>query len=592
MAELGWEAWATVGVLVLTVAALVKEIARPDLVFVGSLGLVLLMQVVPPAEALAGFANPAVLTLAALFVVAAGVQRTNALGALDALLFGESKSLGVVLLRFMAPTTVLSAFLNNTPIVAMLIPRIQRWAGERGLATSKLLIPLSYAAIVGGTMTLIGTSTNIVVAGLLESEGYATLGMFDLTWVGLPAGLLVLLYLAVVGHRLLPDRGRGGSAFGDGLEECLFELKVKPGAELAGQTIEEAELRNLGDAYLVHVRRQKTILPAAPELLLEEGDELAFSGRAAALDRLLTMGGLGRVLEPVAEIDELTLPLFEAVVSAGSNLVAKTLKGVNFREQYGGVVLGIQRRDAQTFGPLGQLPLKAGDLLLIEAMPGFDQRWNERRDEFYLVAPRRLPVELPQPGKAPLALLILLGMVVVAALGLLPLVTAAIAAALAMILTRCVRGAEARRSVNTQVLVVVGAALGIGHVVQATGLAQAIAGGLLGLTGGGHPILVLITLYVATNLLTELVTNNAAAALMLPIAVATVGDLGIDPKAAAITVAIAASASFMTPIGYQTNLMVMSPGQYRFQDYVKIGLPVSVMVMGVAVTVIYLRWLA
>lgn len=598
MNELGWQVWLTVGVIVTMIVALVREVARPDLILVGSLGLLLLAGVVSPEQAFSGFANTAVLTVGALFVVAAGVQRTQALSALDRLFFyhgsaarSQTSLLRRSLPRIMLCTSVLSAFLNNTPIVAMFTPRLQQWADRMGVPSSKLLIPLSYSAIVGGMVTLIGTSTNIVVSGLMQAEGYRGFGLFDLAWVGAPAALGVLLYLSLGGHRLLPDRRRQGDHFEDGLQDCLFEARVAEGSPLKGQSIEEAGLRALGDVYLAHVRRNGRLIPAAPAEVLQADDVLTFLGTASAMEAILQRPGLDRAVPAVDDNDYQTLPLYEAVVADASNLVSKTLRETNFREQYGGVVLAIQRKNERVEGPLGRIPIKAGDLLLVEARNGFDKRWNEKRNEFYLVAPRRPKKVKPQTRKAPIALLILAGMVALAATGVLPLVTAAFAAALAMILTRCLRGAEARGSVDVQVLVVIAASLGLGQAVQQTGLAAALAHGIVDLTSGLGPLVVLAAIYITTNLLTELITNNAAAVLMLPVALATAVELAIEPMAFAVAVAIAASASFLTPIGYQTNLMVMAAGGYRYGDYFKAGLPASLIVMAIALVMIRLIWM-
>lgn len=591
MDSVTWQAWTTVGVILGIVIALLREVARPDLVFMGGLGVLLAAGVVTPHDAFAGFANPAVLTIAALFIVAAGVQRTEALSGLDRVLFARSKRLGRVLPQLMVPTSFLSAFLNNTPIVAMLTPRVQQWARKHGVSASKLLIPLSYASIAGGMVTLIGTSTNIVVSGLLVEFGLPGLGMFELAWIGLPVATCVLVYFALVGHRLLPDHGDAQPVFENGLNECLFELRVAPGAPLVGQTVEEARLRSLGDAYLVHVRRDGRLIQVTPEVILQEGDTLTFVGEARMLERLLTRPGLVRTFPALEPDARQTLPLFEAVVADSSRLAGKTLREADFREQFGGVVLAIQRRSERMDGSLGRIPIKPGDLLLVEAQNGFDRRWNARRDEFYLVAPHRDEEKRPLTRKAPLALAIIVGMIAAAATGLLPLVTAAFFAALLMIVTRCVQGDEARKAINFQVLIIIAAALGIGQAMEQTGLAGVVAHSIVGLAAEGGVVVILLGLYVVTNVFTELFTNNAAAALMIPIAVATASETGVDPKALGITVAIAASASFITPIGYQTNLMVMTPGGYRFRDYVKVGLPVSLFVMAVAVTAIYGFWI-
>lgn len=591
---LGWEAGFTVAVVLVLVVTLVCDVARPDLLMLGSVGALLVAGVLTPAEAFAGFSNSAVLTVAALYVVAAGVQRTDALAALDRVLFHRTAHTGATLARFMLPTALLSGFLNNTPIVAMLTPRLQQWAQRNGIPASKLMIPLSYAAIVGGMLTLIGTSTNLVVSGLLETEGYDPLGLFDVAWVGVPAVACVVAYFALGGHRLLPKRATPVSDFERKLQKGLFELKVAVQSPLVGKTVEGAGLRALKDAYLVHVRRGDRVMQATPRTALEQGDVLVFTSSATAIRRLLQRPGLKRNLPTDGVLDaeaHQTLPLFEAVVADSSHLVGKTLREVSFREHYQAVVLGIQRKNEAIHSPIGQTPIRAGDLLFVEAPSDFEERWGGSRDEFYLVAPRQDERAAPQRWKAPLALGITGGMMVVAATGLVPIVTAAFAAALLMVMTRCISGANAQQALNIQVLVVIAGALGLGRAVEKTGLADLIASGLLGTTDEIEPVVALALVYVVTNLLTELITNNAAAVLMLPVSLSTAAGLGAPPKAFAVAVAVAASASFLTPIGYQTNLMVMSPGGYRFRDYARAGWPLSLVVMGTAVTVITLVWL-
>lgn len=591
--SMGWEAWFTLGVIFAIVIALVKDIARPELILVGALGLLLFATVLEPEAAFKGFANPAVFTIGALYVVAAAVQRTEALRFLDRHLLPQKASMMVTLLRLMGLTGLLSAFLNNTPIVAMLVPRIQQWSQKTGVAASMLLMPLSYAAIIGGTATLIGTSTNIVVSELLIAEGHQGLSMFDLTWVGLPAAIVVLIYFSVVGYRLLPKRDDQGEFFEDGLKDCLFELKVAEDSPLVGQTIEASGLRSLGGAYLAHVQRKTRIIPATPDEVLSAGDTLLFTGNASVIGELLDQPGLIRGTAPL-DIDQdehLTLPLFEAVVSKSSDLVGKTLRDIRFREQYNGIVLGIQRQNETVRGGVGRTPLEAGDLLLIEAQNGFDKRWNQNRNDFYLVAPRISEKKKPVTRKAPVALALLALMVIAFATQIIPLATAAFVAALAMIVTRCIRGGEARASINFSVLAVIGAALGIGFAVQSSGLAQTIADIIKLLAIGMSPIAVIAVLYLATNILTELVTNQAAAILMLPIGIAVAQDVNIELQAIAVTIAIAASASFMTPFGYQTNLMVMAAGGYRFKDYTRAGFPVSIIMFLMTILMVYLVWM-
>ena len=609
LASLGPDAWVTIGVVIGVVGALVSDWGRPDFVMLSGLAVLLVAGVISPEQAFAGFSNSAVLTVGALYIVAGGVQHTDALSRLDRVLFSRGGGMGGLLARFMVPTSFLSGLLNNTPIVAMLTPRLQEWADEQDIPASKLMIPLSYAAITGGMMTLVGTSTNLIVAGLMEAEGYEPLHLFDVTWVGVPAALAVIAYFVLGGHRLLPDRGTSAPAVEEELDTNMFEVKVTLQSPIVGQTVAEAGLRDLGDAYLTHVRRGSQVLQATPRLTLEQGDVLTFNGSLAARERLLRRPGLKRTLPNRDDRGEdpvryETLPLYEAVIAESSNLVGSTLGDANFREEYQGVVLGIQRENEPVTGPVGSTELRAGDLLIVEAPSDFEKRWSSgSRDEFYIVAPRDGRAHAPadvddqedgeeeRADRAPLALALTGGMVLASAVDLVPIVTAAFIAALLMILTGCIAPSEAQRALNVQVLVVIAAALGLGTALETTGLARLAAGTVIGATEAYGPVAALAAIYLVTNLLTELITNNAAAVLMLPISMATASSLGVPPIAFGLIVAIAASASFLTPIGYQTNLMVMGPGGYRFRDYARVGWPVTLLVMTISVAIISGLWL-
>ena len=579
-----WQAAYTLAVLALMVGGLVRGIARTDLVLLGALGLLLAAGIVDPTTAFAGFANPAVVAIAALFVVAAGVERTGALEVLDGPLRPRSRRSGPAVLRLMVPTALLSGVLNNTPIVAMLIPRVQAWARDRGPAASKLLIPLSTAAIVGGWLTLLGTSTNVVVHGLLQAQGLPGFGFFTLTWVGVPAVVVVSLYYAAVGHRLLPE-GAAPPAGGAG-RGYHFELAVGPGAPFARRTVEAAGLRTLGDAYLARIRRGEAYAEATPEAALLPGDVLTFVGGAAAFDALLARPGLVRTAPAVGEGPDLLL--FEAVVAPGSRLEGRTLRDVGFRDRYGGVVVALRRGAEDVERGLGRVPLRAGDLLLVEGRDGLAARLAALGDDFALVAP--VGEGRPVTSRAPVALAILAGMVVLAGTGLVPLATAAFSAALGVIVTGCLRGDALRRAVDVPVLLVIGAALGIGAAVEATGLAALAARGIEAVAPLG-PVATLFVVYAVSNGLAELVTNKASAVLMLPVALTVAADLGVDWVPFAVAVTVGSAASFLTPIGYQTNLMVMAAGGYRYTDYTRAGLPVSLLVMAVTVTVCAVVWL-
>jgi len=593
--DLGWPAWVTAGVMLLTLVALIREFAPPAQVLLAAMVILMVIGVVDPATALSGFSNSAMLTVGALFVVAGAVRKTGALSFLGRLMMPRSATMVPALARIMLPSSFLSSFLNNTPIVAFLTPMVQGWARQSSILPSKLLMPLSFATILGGTATLIGTSTNLLVSNLLAEESGRGLAMFELAWVGVPAAAVGFLYFATVGHRLLPEvddqteeaRPRGSRSY-------QFDLRVPDDSELVGRTIEQAGLRHLEDAFLAHLRRDREVLgPVRPSQRLDAGDILTFFGQSSRMDRLLQEGKLARVIELNDDKDDNGevphLPLYEAVVSPESTLVGRSLKDSEFRQRFQGVVLGIHRRGQRVMGSIGRSPIEPGDLLLIEAGESFEDRWSAS-GEFYLVAPLERPTPR-EPLKARRVLAVLAAMIVCVTAGWLPMVSAAFGAAMLVVLLGALSPGDARRSLDLSVLVVIACALGLGSAIQQTGLAGFFAEALMRITHGLDLFWVLLVLYVCTNILTEVLTNSVAAVLVFPVGMAVAANLGLDPRVIAVVIAIAASASFATPIGYQTNLMVMAPGGYRYVDYVRVGLPLNVIMLVLTLTVVPRIWM-
>lgn len=590
-AVLGWEAWLTASILLLVVIAMVREWAPPDILMLSGLIILVAAGILPVGSAFAGFADPNLLAIAALLIVAAAVRNCGALAFLYPLMMPRSSALRPALLRIMIPSASISAFMNNTPIVAILAPLVQRWSAREGIPPSRMLIPLTYATTLGGMITILGTSTNLLVVGLLVKNGYRPLGMWELAWVGLPVAAVGILYLVVASSKLLRDTGTGSPFDRSEIRTYQFELRVPEGSPLDGVTIEEAGLRALEGAFLAHIHRDGDLIgPVAPEQGLREGDVLGFVGNPKVLDELLRSLGLARAIDAQpGNMPRPHLPLFEVVLAADSSLVGKSLKETDFRERFEAVVLGIQRRGSRIEGSLGRTPLEAGDLLLVEARPSFEERALQS-GEFYLAAPlERSTVAARQTGRP--ALLILLAMVIVASFEWVPLVTAAIAAAILMILLGAITPLDARRNVDLSILVVIGAGIGIGEAIQSTGLAAVMAEAIVRSTIPFGPVVVLAAVYLTTNLLTEFLSNNAAAVLVFPVGMAAAEQIGANPIAFAVAIAIAASAGFATPIGYQTNLMVMSAGGYRFSDYLKIGIPLDLLVMAIAIPIIARVWL-
>lgn len=587
---MSFEAWLTLGVIILILGLLMFTRKPPDVIVVGGVTLLLLAGVLTPAEALAGLSNPAMATVGVLFIVAAGLRETGGIDWLAHHLLGNGRSLVWLQARIMVPIIAVSAFMNNTPVVAMLIPVITDFARRHRLSTSKLMIPLSYGAILGGTCTLIGTSTNLVVNGLLVTQAkYTDLGLFEIAWVGLPIAVLGITYMLLFGRWLLPDRKPVFSRWDDP-REYTMEMLVQSSSPLVGRTIENAGLRNLPGMYLAEINRQEQVIPAVrPNERLQANDRLVFVGVVDTVKDLQKIRGLMPATNQVFKLDSPRSErcLIEAVVSNTCPLVGSTIRGGQFRSVYNAVVIAVARNGERVGGKIGDIILQSGDTLLLEARPSFLEQQRNSRD-FFLVS-EVADSNPPRHDRAWIALTILVAMVSSVTLQWLSLLEAALVAAGLMVMTRCIQTATARRSVDWQVLIVIAASLALGQALQHTGAATNIAHMVLRFVGD-DPWIALAVVHLLTALMTEVITNNAAAVLMFPIALAAADNLGVNFIPFAISIMVAASASFATPIGYQTNLMVYGPGGYHFADYLRIGLPLNLLVWGMTVFIAPKIW--
>ncbi|HYH81585.1 MAG TPA: SLC13 family permease [Longimicrobium sp.] len=585
-----WQAWFTLAVVAATVVMLARDTVAPAVAVLGADVVLMVAGVIDADAAFSGFANPAPLIVAALFVVAAAVEKTGALQPLVAATLGKGGSPRGDLARLAIPTASVSAFLNNTPIVAMLAPQVADWAERRGKPVSLYLIPVSFATLLGGVVTLIGTSTNLVVSGLMETAGMAPLGMFELTRAGLPVAVAGVACIVLLAPRLLPDRRSARRALRDDLREFVIQLEVAPGGPLDGATVEGGGLRHLQGVFLAQLEREgESVAAPPPSTPLRGGDRLTFAGRVDMVRDLRGMRGLVLAGERhVRPFDTAAHTFFEAVVSGASGLVGKTLKEAEFRGRYLAAVLAIHRAGQRVNAKLGTVPLREGDTLLLLSDRGFGERWRHGGD-FLLVAPLGGSPAVTT-RQAWFVGLVTFAIVGVAGAGLLPLLHASLVGALALVVGGVLRTDEARQAVDLDVVVLIAASFGIGAALEVSGLAAMLASGVVGAFQGMGPRGVLLAVTVATTLLTQVITNNAAAVLAFPIAMATAGQLGLNPRAFAVAVAIAASASFMTPIGYQTNAMVYGIGGYRFGDFMRLGLPLSVLVILVVTVIVPLFW--
>jgi di/tricarboxylate transporter len=588
---MSWEAILTLSVLGATVIALAWPRMPPEFPLVGALAILAVTGCAPLDQAFSGFANPGLIAVAALFVVAAGLQHTGAVSAPARWLFGRGKRLWIGQLRIMLPTAAASAFINNTPVVAALLPAVLDWGKRHNVSASRLAMPLSFAAILGGSCTLIGTSTTIIINGLMVSSGSPGMGFFTIGIVGLPLAILGFLYILFFGRKLLPDRGGAIGEFTNP-REYTVEMRVTAHSPFAGQSLETAGLRQLPGLYVIEIEREGGLIQApGPEELLQEGDQLVFAGVVDSVADLQKMRGLEPATNQVFKLD-MPRPdrrLIEAVIAPENPVAGRTVREGGFRSRYGAVVIAVARQGQRIGGKIGKITLEAGDTLLLEAPAQFLRRYRHSRD-FLLLRPLEGSVQ-PHYERAWIAWLImgaLIGLVTARVVSLAP---AAVAAAVAMVATRCIGLTAARRSIQLQVILVIGAAFGVAAALVHTGAAVAIAAPLLEVAKGS-PLGLLIAIYVITAVLTAFISNNAAAVLVFPLALSAVASLGLSLLPYAIAIALAASASFATPISYQTNLMVYGPGGYRFGDFLRFGLPLNILLGVVSVVIIDFVWLA
>jgi di/tricarboxylate transporter len=595
-----WTAWFVLAATGVAVFGLARNLASDALLW-GAVVACGLAGILSPAEMFSGFSNTGMLTVGALYIVAAGVQETGALDLLGGWFLGGVRTGGGVLRRLGLAVPALSAFLNNTPVVAMFIPFLVQWCSKHRVSPSRLLIPLSYLSILGGMLTLIGTSTNLVVNGMMADATAADptlaaslrpMGLFEIGAVGLPCAVLGIAYLLLFSGRLLPERADMLEEIGTSPREYLVEMQVTPRCRLVGQNIEEAGLRHLPGLFLIEiVRGGEAIAPVQPDHVLEADDILTFSGVVSTIVDLEKIPGMKPVADPGYEhaaARRRGRMLSEAVVSPTSPLIGRSIRGSNFRALYNAAVVAVHRGGARLKGRLGDIVLHSGDTLLLQTGPHFAEAYRNNPD-FFLVSGVRDSESL-RHDRAALSLILLALLVGLMASGLLSTVLAAFLVAGAMILGHCVSVAGARRALDLQTLLTIAGAIALGQALLNSGAVHAVAHGVVGVLGPFGPYVVLAGIAVLTMLFTEIVTNTAAAALMFPLALAIAADSGVDPRPFVMVVALIASASFLTPIGYQTNLMVYGPGGYRFSDFPRVGVPLSLLLLVVATLLAPIAW--
>lgn len=589
---MGGDGWLTLVVVVTTIAVLASERFPPALVMLASVVTLLVTGVIDEDAAFTGFSNEAPFIVAALYVLAGAAEATGALDRVTQRVLGTHRSEGGPaaerrdLARIMFPVGMASGLVANTPMVALLAPRLAAWARRTGRSPSRYLMPLSHAAVFGGVITVLGTSTNVTVSGLLDEAGRDRLDVFEITPVGLPLAIAGIALLVLVSPALLPRRLSPTEADTGTTREFTLEMQVAPGSPLANRTVTEAGLRNLEGVFLLEVERHGDVIaPVGPDHELAEGDRLTFVGAVSRVLDLQRIPGLvsaeHRHFSIVGNGSRTT---YEVVIGEASPLAGRTLKEVGFRGRYGGAVFAIHRAGERIPAKLGEVRLRVGDLLLVLADQEFRERWQDTHD-FLVVSPLDAGVPVRRE-RARVVELTLLALILLAGSGVLSLLSASLLAAGGLVAARVISLPEARRAIDWDVILMIAASFGLGAAMSESGLAEEIGRLLVDGSDVFGDIGVLAAVLVGTMIMTELLSNNAAAVLMFPIALAAAAQAGLGFRPFAVAILIGASCSFLTPIGYQTNLLVYGMGGYRFLDFTKLGAPLTLLTVVVSLILI------
>jgi di/tricarboxylate transporter len=588
--------WEIAFVLLLTVgvfAAMVWEKLPTDLVALLTLSVLMLTRILTPAEAFQIFSNDAPITIAAMFILSAALDRTGAIERiahrLDRLTGRSDWTLLLVMLPMVA---LISAFVNNTPVVAVFMPIMITLAARRNLTPSKLLMPLSFAAIFGGCCTLIGTSTNILVSSTAAKLGQPPLRMFELTPIGAIMAGAGLLYLLTLGRRWLPERETLASVLQQtDSKEYLTEAVIVAGSPLIGRRVADTPLKSLPNAHILEIARSgESFTTALDEVVLELGDRLRLTTVPASVMEIKGLRGIEILphanlgLAQVAAEKAVTV---ESVVAPTAEFIGKTIKEINLQQRFGVLILAVHRAGQSLRQHFENVRLRFGDTILMEGSHAAINKLREDRN-FLLLAD--VPHKVARREKRWIAMLTIALVVTLAALNVWPIAALALCGALAVVLTGCLEAERAYEAIDWRILFLIFGMLSLGLALEKTGAAEFIASGLLRGLGWMGPVAILSVVYLVTSLLTEFLSNNVVAVLLTPIVLSTAEALGVEARPFIVAVALGASASFATPIGYQTNTLVYGAGGYQFRDFLKVGAPLNVLFWVLATILIPLFW--
>ena len=596
------EGYIVLAIILIMILALAKEVMRPGLIFFSGSIILMASGILTGEETLAGFSNKGMITVGILFLVSEGVSQAGVLNRLAQFYLPRKRGKMVFLIpRIMVPVSILSAFLNNTPVVIIFAPIIKKWTEKLNLSSKKFLIPLSYATIFGGMCTLIGTSTNLVVHGLILENGYEGFSMFELARIGGFITVLGTLYLSLAGNKLLPgEKILLNSKPTTGFKDYSYDIIIPETSSLIGLEIKNGRLKELKGLLIRNIERGGDIIETGKGIfLVQANDKMLVVGKSDRLSYILSNENIKLSgLDLVKNIPTKELKQYEAVISPRFPGVGKTIPEFNFYENYQAVVLSIHRNGERITSNIGNLKLKPGDNLVLLTTEKFIQNWGDSRI-FYLTSYIRDYRSTGTFWKKWLSFIILLLMIIGSTVGEFISTPKGISfdmfyfsaiAAILLVWMKILPHQKYTKVISWDVLITIAFSFAVSKALQNSGAADAIARSTISIGHGLGPVGVLAAIYIITSIFTEIITNNAAAAIVFPIAMAAAQQLNVDPKPFFVTIAIAASASFSTPIGYQTNLIVQAIGNYKFSDYLKIGLPLNLLAFILSVLLIPFFW--
>lgn len=581
--------WFVIFIVFVIFLLIYKEYLKASVSFLLAVLLFSITGILTPSEVLSGFSNESIASILMLILITTGLRKNFQLASLFDVIFGKAKTYKGFMFRMMSQVAVLSSIINNTPVVALMTPYVVDWGKKHNIAPSRLLIPLSYATIMGGMLTLIGTSTTLVLNGFLQDYGHPSLLFEDLFTIGLSVTITGILFILFIGYKLLPDHKDILETYSENKTEYIVETRLLSSSNLIGKNLLEAGMRNLKGVFLVEILRGARIIsPVGPSEILAEGDILFFAGNTKDIVDLIN-SNLGIELPSAARsYDSDNAEVVETVMKNNSSLINSTVKQSDFRNRYNAAIVAIHRNGKKVSGRIGDIVLQAGDLLLLYTGSDFRNRVEIYRDLFVVSKIQNIV----KPGNKKYYALGIMAIctIILLTFSQLTLFPALLIIICIMIGFNLITSHDVKRELDLNMIIILVFSLAIGQAIIKTNAGNMVAMSLIDLLAPYGNISILVGLLIITNLLASFIGNVGAVSISFPLAYAISNNLGIDGQPFFLTIAYAASAAFLTPISYQTNLIIFGPGGYKFKDFFRIGLPVNIIYLSVALSVIIYRY--